>query len=155
MPPIPGKSIKLYIVAENESIGCLLAEDANDGTERAVYYLSSIMNDVIFILYLHVLQDWLMKWAVKGQTLQDFLAQHHCVEVQDPLVEKNLPIIVKHWVLMINGSRTQKRTGAGVIITNPERRVWKVKGKLNPKFSNNQVEYEAMIMRLKILVDWS
>jgi hypothetical protein len=40
MPPIPGKSIKLYIVAEKESIGCLLAEDANDGTERAVYYLS-------------------------------------------------------------------------------------------------------------------
>jgi hypothetical protein len=34
MPPIPGKSIKLCIVAEDESIGCLLAEDANDGTER-------------------------------------------------------------------------------------------------------------------------
>jgi hypothetical protein len=40
MPPIPGKSLKLCIVAEDESIGCLLAEDANDGTERAVYYLS-------------------------------------------------------------------------------------------------------------------
>jgi hypothetical protein len=40
MPPIPGKSMKLYIVAEDKSIGCLLAEDANDETERAVYYLS-------------------------------------------------------------------------------------------------------------------
>jgi hypothetical protein len=39
MPPMPGKSINLYIVAEDESIGCLLAEDANDGTERAVYHL--------------------------------------------------------------------------------------------------------------------
>jgi hypothetical protein len=59
-----------------------------------------------------VLQNWLIKWAVKSQTLEDFLAQHHCVEVPDPLVETNLAIIIKHWV-----------------------------------------EYEAMIVRLKILVD--
>jgi hypothetical protein len=42
---------------------------------------------------------------------------------------------------------------AGVIIIKLEGRVWKVKGKLDPKFSNNQVEYDAMITKLKILVD--
>jgi hypothetical protein len=59
---------------------------------------------VRYLLHRHVLQNWLIKWAVKSQTLEDFLAQHHCVEVQDPLVETNLAIIVKHWVLTIDGS---------------------------------------------------
>ncbi|PNX78260.1 hypothetical protein L195_g034237 [Trifolium pratense] len=92
------------------------------------YYLSPIEISVMckidvvgYLLNRHVLQDWLMKWAVKGQTLEDFLAQHHCVEVQDPLVETNLAITVKHWVLMIDGSRTQKRTGAGIISSTQNR----------------------------------
>ena len=45
VPPTPGKPLKLYIAAAEESIGCLLAQDVVDGTERAVYYLSRSLND--------------------------------------------------------------------------------------------------------------
>lgn len=46
MPPILGKPLILYIVVEDELIGCLFAQDPNDGTKRSMYYLSSILNDV-------------------------------------------------------------------------------------------------------------
>ena len=38
--------LKLYISIANESIGCLLAQDVKDGSERAIYYLSWLLNDV-------------------------------------------------------------------------------------------------------------
>lgn len=52
---------------------------------------------------------------------------------------------------MFDGSRTQKRTRTGIVISSPKGRVWKFKCRLDPKFSNNKVEYQAMIMRLRIL----
>lgn len=44
--PIPWKPLKLYISGANESIGCLLAQDAEDGIERSIYYLSQLLNNV-------------------------------------------------------------------------------------------------------------
>lgn len=43
--PIPWKPLKLYISGANESIGCLLAQDAEDGIERAIYYLSLLLHN--------------------------------------------------------------------------------------------------------------
>ena len=40
------RPLKLYISAAEDSIGSLLAQDSEDGTERAIYYLSRLLNDV-------------------------------------------------------------------------------------------------------------
>ena len=39
------RSLKLYILATNDYIGSLLAQDAEDGTEIALYYLSHLLNN--------------------------------------------------------------------------------------------------------------
>lgn len=44
MPPVPGKPLKLYISTAEGSIGCLLSQEAEDGTKRAIYYLSRLLN---------------------------------------------------------------------------------------------------------------
>ena len=44
-PPTFGRPLKLYILATDDSIGSLLVQDARDGTERVVYYLSRLLND--------------------------------------------------------------------------------------------------------------
>jgi hypothetical protein len=44
IPPKEGKPLKLYISTTQESIGCLLAQDNEDGHEQAVFYLSRILN---------------------------------------------------------------------------------------------------------------
>ena len=131
--------LKLYISATNDSIGSLLAQDAEDGIERAVYYLIRLLNNaktrytpteklclslfhaytkleyyllprevlvmcktdtVKYLLNRPVLQGRLMKWAiklnvfalkyvplrvVKGQAVAYFLAEHPCVDIQNPL----------------------------------------------------------------------
>jgi len=45
MLPVLGKPLKLYISTAEESIGCLLAQDVDDDTERVVYYLSWLLKD--------------------------------------------------------------------------------------------------------------
>ena len=37
--------LNLYILVAKESIDCLLVQDADDGSERAIYYLTQLLND--------------------------------------------------------------------------------------------------------------
>ena len=41
--PIPGKPLILYIVAQERSLGALLAQEQEKGKERALYYLSKTL----------------------------------------------------------------------------------------------------------------
>ncbi|XP_072064462.1 uncharacterized protein [Arachis hypogaea] len=42
----PHEPLKLYIAASTNTIGCMLAQDDEDGHERAIYYLSRILTDI-------------------------------------------------------------------------------------------------------------
>ena len=42
MSPIQGHPLKLYLSAESESLGCLLAQNNSKGHELSVYYLSRV-----------------------------------------------------------------------------------------------------------------
>ncbi|KAM2078098.1 hypothetical protein COP1_024346 [Malus domestica] len=44
VPPRRGKPLKLYILAAEEFIGCLLAQDNDAGQEQAIFYLSRNLN---------------------------------------------------------------------------------------------------------------
>ena len=46
MPPALDRPLKLYTLAAEDSIGSLLAQDSEDEIERAVYYLSRLLNVV-------------------------------------------------------------------------------------------------------------
>lgn len=43
--PKLGRPLKLYVSVSEESISCLLAQDSSKGHERAIFYLSRILND--------------------------------------------------------------------------------------------------------------
>lgn len=88
--------------------------------------------------------------AIKGQALADFLTQHPCVNVTGLLAEVNQCIILKPWILSIDGSRTTKGVGAGIAITSPTRDSWKLLHQLELGCSNHQPEYESLINLLMI-----
>ena len=44
-PPVSGRPLKLYISASNETIGSMLAQEDENKVERAVYYLSRVLNE--------------------------------------------------------------------------------------------------------------
>ena len=58
---------------------------------------------------------------------------------------------IKPWTLAFDGSKHQKGVGAGVVITSPEGVDKKFMYRLDVQCSNNQAEYEALIIGLKLL----
>ena len=44
-PPCGRKPMRLYISASDVTIGSMLAQEDENGIERAIYYLSRVLND--------------------------------------------------------------------------------------------------------------
>ena len=44
-PPCGNKSMRLYIAASDKTFGSMLAQEDDNGVERAIYYLSRVLND--------------------------------------------------------------------------------------------------------------
>jgi hypothetical protein len=43
--PIPGRPLRLYLASNSETIGGLVAQEDEDGTERPIYYVSRALRD--------------------------------------------------------------------------------------------------------------
>ena len=79
--------------------------------------------------------------AIKGYegiVLANFLAQHSCMEVQNPLAECQGYLQIKPWTLAFEGLKHQKGVGVGVVITSLEEVDKKFVYRLNVQYSNNQ-----------------
>ncbi|CAL8152706.1 unnamed protein product [Prunus armeniaca] len=207
MPPKRGKPLRLYILALEGSIGCLLAQNNEYEREQVVHYLSHTLNmaelnyspieklclalyfaatklrhymlpsvvqiisktDLIkYMLTRPIICSRIGKWtmalskftfqyvahkSIKGQALADFLAHHPAqgqkgeleVEIGMTYMEKN------YWTMYFDGSSTETRSGAGVVIESPQGQRWQFAFQLDFKCTNNQAEYEALIIGLEIL----
>ncbi|XP_058198420.1 uncharacterized protein LOC131313941 [Rhododendron vialii] len=209
MPPIKNKPLKLYISTAEGSIGCLLAQDNEQGKEQAVYYLSRlltpcerrytpieklclalyfatiklrhymlpvvvyIMSQIDLIKYLlsrPIMRGRIGKWswalmefnfqyvpqkAVKGQALADFLCDRPCMDIGK---ESNtglsaFEISLIPWTLLFDGSKTQMVSGCGTIIISPQGLRTELSFQFDFPCTNNQAEYEAVVIGLEILRD--
>nr|GEY17012.1 reverse transcriptase domain-containing protein [Tanacetum cinerariifolium] len=88
-----------------------------------------------------------LRTSVKGQILADFL-----VEMPDD-VSQAAPVAVAQeepWTLFTDGSSCVDGSGAGLILTNPERVKFTYVLRFRFAASNNEVEYEALVAGLRI-----
>ncbi|XP_016650470.1 PREDICTED: uncharacterized protein LOC107881355 [Prunus mume] len=91
--------------------------------------------------------------SIIGQALADFLAHHPAqgqieeleVEIGMARMEKN------YWTMYFDGFSTETRSGTGVVIESPQGQRWQFAFQLDFKCTNNQAEYEALIIGLEIL----
>lgn len=89
--------------------------------------------------------------AVKGQALADFLAAHP-VPADSPLSEdfpdeEVMMTEYKHPLEMyFDGASREDGAGAGVVFVSPERSILPHSYVLTVAFSNNEAEYEALII---------
>ncbi|XP_059629733.1 uncharacterized protein LOC132272647 [Cornus florida] len=93
--------------------------------------------------------------SVQGRVLADFLADHPSTNI-DPWVYDELEssaIFLTPWILMFDGSSTADGAGAGIVIISPAGRKASFSFFLDFKCSNNQAEYEALIIGLEILIE--
>ncbi|KAM1110407.1 hypothetical protein ACFX19_009806 [Malus domestica] len=93
--------------------------------------------------------------AVKGQALADFLAQHPSpydfggadVEIGMVVTREN------YWTMYFDGSSTSSSAGAGIVIQSPHNDRWYFSLRLDFDCTNNQAEYEALVIGLGLLLD--
>lgn len=91
--------------------------------------------------------------AVKNQALANFLADHLCLDMPEDIELKINSFELKPWVLYFDGSKTSKGAGVGVALINPLGICYKFTFILNKMYTNNQVEYEALIVGLELMID--
>ncbi|XP_055961838.1 uncharacterized protein LOC126681523 [Mercurialis annua] len=93
--------------------------------------------------------------SVIGQALADFLADHPCINLGDES-KFYLPVFMNEhrpWMLNFDGSSTDRSAGAGIIIVSPSGAKTSLSFNLDFECTNNQSEYEALIIGLEILLD--
>ena len=206
VPPVPGRPLKLYLAANHDSMGVLLAQDNEEGKEQAIYYLSRFLNsceckysaveklcltlffaskklrhymmpsttyvicqtDVMkYMLSQPVLSGKIGKWvvsliefaleyvpqkSVKGQALADFLADHPSSNEIPEIAEIDV-ISVIPWKMWFDGSKTCQMAGIGIVLESPQGIKTKYGFQISEgNCSNNQAEYEALVIGLEILL---
>ncbi|XP_050369143.1 uncharacterized protein LOC126787275 [Argentina anserina] len=91
--------------------------------------------------------------ALTGQAVSDFLLHH---PIMEDIEDQNLVVSFVHthtWVLYFDGSSTDHLLGAGVALVNPSGVRHCSSFQLEWKCTNNQAEYEAIIIGLELLLD--
>ncbi|XP_059669137.1 uncharacterized protein LOC132314276 [Cornus florida] len=209
MPPRKKWPMKLYLSAAEESIGAMLAQENEAGSEQAIYYLSRVLTPVecrytpikklclalyfiaiklrvymMPVLVYIVCQTDLIKYmlsrslitgrigkwalalmefnlayvpqkAIKGRALADFLANHPSPEIESQVFDEldSASIFMTPWILMFDGSSTSEGSGASIVIISPTGNQTSLSFFLDFRCSNNQAEYEALIIGLEILLE--
>ena len=92
---------------------------------------------------------------VKGQSLANFLADHLSLEIkQEKDVELGIYEVERRpWVLKFDVSNKENSTRAGIVIISPKGIKTTLSFNLAFKCTNNQVEYEALMIGLEILLE--
>ncbi|GKV39170.1 hypothetical protein SLEP1_g46978 [Rubroshorea leprosula] len=95
------------------------------------------------------------KWEEHHQSAFDMISDHPCLEVEaDEEKGINLfSISLVPWKLIFDGSSTETMSGAGVVVISPSGLKTQMSFQLDFDYTNNQVEYEALIIGLEMLVE--
>ncbi|XP_050895650.1 uncharacterized protein LOC127102313 [Lathyrus oleraceus] len=167
-PPCRNKSMRLYISVSDVTLGSMLSQEDENGVERAIYYLSQVLNDVetrysmieklCLSLYFSCTK---LKHYIK---LIDVYVSSHFDSLKHVLSKPILHNRIGKWapalteysltympLKAIKGYRDG--TIIGVLIISPNKIPTKFKYKIEGLCSNNEDEHEALIAGLEILLE--
>ncbi|XP_040364318.1 uncharacterized protein LOC121049925 [Rosa chinensis] len=183
VPPKSGFPLKLYVSVAEASIGSLLAQDDANGVEHAIFYLIKYMLSRPILKgrigkWVLALSEFSLQYvpqkAVKGQAIADFLAHHPMLDVPavrdlevaaTTLDRQDLACLPEYatlyqatislqpWVLYFDGSRTDTLAVAKIVLENPTGDRFSYSFQLEFQCTNNQAEYEALIIGLEVLLE--
>ncbi|XP_059658828.1 uncharacterized protein LOC132305167 [Cornus florida] len=177
MPPRKKWPMKLYLSAAEESIGAMLAQENEAGTMKLRVYMMPVLVNIVcqtdlikYMLSRPLITGQIGKWAlalmefnfayvpqkaIKGRALADFLADHPSPEIESQVFDEldSASIFMTPWTLMFDGFSTSEGSGAGIVIISPTGNQILFSFFLDFRCSNNQAEYEALIIGLEILLE--
>ncbi|XP_028055176.1 uncharacterized protein LOC114259368 [Camellia sinensis] len=173
--PQPGVPLMLYLTSTPKSIGALLVQDV-DGAERPVYYISRKIRGVevrytpierhclALVFTAQKLRHYFLAHqiqivtrtlkAIKSQALADLLAQFPSGDyepVNEELrgeVHAAMASEESFWTLSFDGAAARGKGGTGIVLTSKSGEKLYLSYKLDFHCSNNEAEYEALILGL-------
>ncbi|KAL0391257.1 UNVERIFIED_CONTAM: hypothetical protein Slati_4579300 [Sesamum latifolium] len=86
--------------------------------------------------------SYLSRTIIKAQDLAYFMSEMTGISLGDAPKEEK-------WLLHLNGSSTVQSSGAGIVITSPQGEDLEFAVKFDFKASNNEAEYEALMVGMK------
>ena len=95
--------------------------------------------------------------AIKGQTIEDFLAEFTypedlAEEVTPTSLPTGLKLEVPTWVLYVDGSSNKQGSGGRIILTTPDGIQLEYAFSFGFPTSNNEAEYEALLLGLQLAI---
>ena len=103
---------------------------------------------------------YMPRTSIKGQVLADLMAEFaECPEEMEgenqKLDERSIDMISVQcpmpWELYIDGAANQRGSGVGLVLVSPEKTTIEKSLKLSFSATNNEVEYEALLMGLMMV----
>ncbi|KAL0434288.1 UNVERIFIED_CONTAM: hypothetical protein Slati_2763100 [Sesamum latifolium] len=87
--------------------------------------------------------SYLSRITIKAQTLADFVSKMAGISVDGTSEDQK-------WLLHVDGSSTIQGSGAGIVIISPQGKDLEFAVKFDFKASNNEAEYEALVIVMKM-----
>ncbi|KAL0421739.1 UNVERIFIED_CONTAM: putative protein K02A2.6 [Sesamum latifolium] len=84
-----------------------------------------------------------LKTTIKAQALADFVSEITEMTIKETSQDQK-------WLLHVDGSSTTQGSGAGIVITTPQGEDLEFAIKFDFKASNNEAEYEALVISLRM-----
>jgi hypothetical protein len=86
--------------------------------------------------------------SIKGQVITDFIVEHNIDQNND---ESCNLLSICPWKFFFDGSACREGQGVGVVLISPRRAIFEQSVHLEYYCTNNQPEYEAILLGLQIL----
>ncbi|KAL0448824.1 UNVERIFIED_CONTAM: hypothetical protein Slati_1438800 [Sesamum latifolium] len=87
--------------------------------------------------------SYMPRTTIKAQALADFISEMTEMSIKETSQEQI-------WLLHVDGSSTTQGSGAGIVITTPQGEDLEFAIKLGFKASNNEAEYEALVIGMRM-----
>ncbi|KAG9454307.1 hypothetical protein H6P81_007211 [Aristolochia fimbriata] len=172
--PIVDKRLLLYIAAQEKSVGALLAQYDENNKERSLYYLSRTLVDaelnyspiektcLALIFAIQKLQHYLLAHStnlilrddpLKYIMSQPILAAEWELIEEFPNDEIFLVKVLPPWEMYFDDAARRNGAGAGVLFVSPRRDLLPYSFVLTQNCSNNEAEYQAILLGLGMAVE--
>ncbi|KAL0405421.1 UNVERIFIED_CONTAM: hypothetical protein Slati_3856000 [Sesamum latifolium] len=111
--------------------------DKPDTSGRLVKWAVELSENVI---------SYMPRTTIKAQALADFISEMAKISIKDASQDQR-------WLLHVDGSSTTQGSGVGIVITTPQSEDLEFAIKFGSKASNNEAEYEALVIGMRMAHD--
>ncbi|XP_075658844.1 uncharacterized protein LOC142628684 [Castanea sativa] len=139
----PGEDLYMYLSVFEHAASTVLLKDS--GVQLPVYYISKTFVNAETRLIRHQIQT---RNSVKGQVLADFIA-----EFSPKSTDIVCLVEVRPWKVFVDGASNTPGAGAEIVVITSEGLKLEHLFKLGFRASNNEVEYEALLAGLRVVLD--